>query len=153
MSVCHPALALVMPGGKFQATSVLCNTGSSSWHSSELHAAPLDDPRPGNADALTLDQVRPDERGSIELPIGGYDHLYMLRAADHRHPLVNGQYGFVPPYKLNCKADGGPISDQVLDLIEGIPVSYLTVHQSLVAADDNYRYSFLDRAVSRGRLR
>jgi hypothetical protein len=47
-----------------------------------------------------------------------------------------------------------PISDQVLDLIEGIPVSYLTVHQSLVAADDKLPLrSFLDRAVSGGRLR
>jgi len=125
----------------------------------ELHVAPLQMIHGQvNADALTLDlKSRQMSGGILELPIGpATDHLYMLRAADHRHPLVNGQYSFVPPLQTEMQrllADR-PISDQALDLIEGIPVSYLTVHHSLVAADDKLPlHSFLDRAVARGRLR
>jgi hypothetical protein len=124
----------------------------------DLHAAPLrmirGEPEP---DALTLDlKSRKMNGGIIELPIGDRDHIYMLRAADHGHPLVNGRYSFVPPLQREIEqliADQ-PISDRLLDILETIPVSYLTVHHALLSPGEREGIQvFLERGVATGRLR
>ena len=125
----------------------------------ELHAAPLQMIRGElNPDALTLDlKSRKMSGGIIELPIGPErDHLYMLRAADHLHPLVNGQYSFVPPLQGEIKQLTGerPIPDRLLDIFESTPVSFITVHHAFLSPDDREVIQrFLDRGVAAGRLR
>lgn len=125
----------------------------------ELHAAPLQMIRGEvDPDALTLDlKSRKMSGGIIELPMGdSTDHLYMLRAADHLHPLVNGKYSFVPPLQLEIEqlTKARPIPDQLLDILERIPVSYVTVHHAFLSPGDQEALQrFLDRGVAMGRLR
>lgn len=125
----------------------------------ELHVAPLQLIRGElNADALTLDlKSRKMSGGIIELPIGPErDHLYMLRAADHLHPLVNGQYSFVPPLQgeIQQLTAERPITDRLLDIFERIPISYVTVHRAFLSAEEQEALQrFLDRGVASGRLR
>lgn len=125
----------------------------------ELHAAPLKMIRGEiNPDALTLDlKSRKMSGGIVELPMGdATDHLYMLRAADHLHPLVNGKYSFVPPLQIEIEqlTAARPIPDRLLDIFEGIPVSYVTVHHAFLSPNDEEAIqSFLDRGVAAGRLR
>jgi hypothetical protein len=124
----------------------------------ELHAAPLKMIRGEiNPDALTLDlKSRKMSGGIVELPMGeATDHLYMLRAADHLHPLVNGKYSFVPPLQIEIEqlTAARPIPDRLLDIFESIPVSYVTVHHAFLSPDDQEAIQrFLDRGVAAGRL-
>lgn len=125
----------------------------------ELHATPLKMVR-GEIypDTLTLDlKSRRMAGGILELPMGDpNDHLYMLRAADHLHPLVNGKYSYVPPLQLKIEqlTRTRPIPDELLDIIESIPVSYVTLHQALLSTEEQVAFKiFLDRAVAAGRLR
>jgi hypothetical protein len=125
----------------------------------ELHAAPLKMIRGEiNPDALTLDlKSRKMSGGIVELPMGdATDHLYMLRAADHLQPLVNGKYSFVPPLQIEIEqlTAARPIPDRLLDIFESIPVSYVTVHRAFLSPDDQRAIQgFLDRGVAAGRLR
>ena len=124
----------------------------------DLHAVPLQMMRgEADPDALTLDlKSRKMNGGIIELPIGDRDHIYMLRAADHGHPLVNGRYSFVPPLQKEIEqlVANQPISDRLLDILETIPVSYLTVHHALLSPEERDGIeSFLERGVATGRLR
>jgi hypothetical protein len=108
-------------------------------------------------DAITIDlKSRRMKGGILELPIGDRDHIYMLRAADHGHPIVNGRYSFVPPLQKQIEelVANQPISDQLLDVLETNFVSYVTVHHSLLSGDENESISdFLQRGVNAGRLR
>ena len=125
----------------------------------ELHAAPLEMVRAEvDPDALALElKSRKMSGGILELPMGDMnDHLYMLRAADHLHPLVNGKYSFVPPLQIEIEqlTKERPIPDRLLDIVESIPVSYVTVHHAfLLPGDQEAMQSFLDRGVTAGRLR
>lgn len=124
----------------------------------DLHAVPLQMIRgEADPDALTLDlKSRKMSGGIIELPIGDRDHLYMLRAADHGHPLVNGRYSFVPPLQKEIEqlVANQPISERLLDILETIPVSYITVHHGLLQPEEWERIQgFLERGVAAGRLR
>jgi hypothetical protein len=125
----------------------------------ELHAAPLKLIRGEiDPDALTLDlKSRKMAGGILELPMGdATDHLYMLRAADHLHPLVNGKYSFVPPLQLEIQelTAAHPIPDRLLDIFESIPVSYVTVHHAFLSPDEEETMQrFLERGVAIGRLR
>lgn len=124
----------------------------------DLHAVPLQMIRgEADPDALTLDlKSRRMSGGIIELPIGDRDHLYMLRAADHGHPLVNGRYSFVPPLQKEIEqlVANQPISDRLLEVLETIPVSYITVHHGLLSPEERDGIqSFLERGVASGRLR
>jgi hypothetical protein len=124
----------------------------------ELHVAPLKMLRGEiDPDALTLYlKARKMSGGIVELPAGDRDHLYMLRAADHGHPLVNGSYSFVPPLtreieELNASQ---PIPDRLLDIFETIPVSYVTVHRPFLSPESRAALEiFLIRGVAAGRLR
>lgn len=125
----------------------------------ELHAAPLKMIRGEvDPDALTLDlKSRKMNGGIVELPMGDdTDHLYMLRAADHLHPVVNGKYSFVPPLQIEIQqlTEARPIPDRLLDLFESTPVSYVTLHHEFLSAgEEEAMQRFLDRGVATGRLR
>jgi len=124
----------------------------------ELHAAPLAMVRGAvDPDATSLDLKNRTMRGGIlELPIGDGDQIYMLRAADHQHPIVNGRYSFVPPLQIEVESltKSRPIPDRLFDIIEQIPVSYVTVHRDFIGSDDlPWIEDFLTRGVAAGRLR
>lgn len=96
--------------------------------------------------------------GIVELPSGGGrgNYEYVLRAADHGKPLVNGVSGFEPAHVIRLEelAAQRPISDTLLDHLESIPVSYLVVHESRLDPRGRSEYhAFVARALSSDRLR
>ncbi|HVF49917.1 MAG TPA: hypothetical protein VNA19_07515 [Pyrinomonadaceae bacterium] len=125
----------------------------------ELRGAPLEFVR-GEVfpDEITLRlKATPMRGGLVELPAGGdFSHRYMLRAADHARPLVNGSSSFISPvaWELYTLTRGGPIPARFLELLEELPVSYLVIHNALVAPERRADYEvFLARAEAAGRLR
>ena len=124
----------------------------------ELHVAPLRMIRGAvDADAITTDLKSRKMAGALlELPIGDRDHIYMLRAADHRQRIVNGRYSFVPRLQLEIEGltKTRPVPDRLLEVIEGLPVSFVTLHRGLVAPEDlPWLDEFIARALAAGRLR
>jgi hypothetical protein len=125
----------------------------------ELNAAPLGLMRgAADPDAVTLRLRETDMRGGIViLPAGpDFNHAYMLRAADHARPLVVGTSGFNSPQEdqIERLTTTGIIPLSLLDLLEGLPTSYVVVKNGLVAPERRTNYSaFLSRAVDAGRLR
>ena len=124
----------------------------------ELHVAPLNMIRgAADPDAITTDLKGRKMAGALlELPIGDRDHIYMLRAADHRQRIVNGRYSFVPRLQLEIEGltKTRPVPDRLLEVVEGLPVSFITLHRGLVAPEDlPWLNEFIARAVSAGRLR
>jgi hypothetical protein len=128
----------------------------------ELRAAPLRFVRGAVfPDGVTLRlKSTPMRGGIVELPSAEgtvFNHLYMLRAADHGRPLVNATSSFITPttwriYKLT-EGPGG-VSDELMTLLEEIPASYLVVRHALIPAERLQEFrSFLTRGVAAGRLR
>ncbi|HSS20909.1 MAG TPA: hypothetical protein VLL54_12615 [Pyrinomonadaceae bacterium] len=100
----------------------------------------------------------PMRGGLVHLPSGldANNHRYVLRQADHGKPLITAFSGFGTPTltKIETLSSRRPIPDEFLDLLEGIPTSYLVVHEwalppPAVAATQ----SMLFRGVLSGRLR
>ena len=126
----------------------------------DLHHAPLDlyageaDP-----DALTRKLASlPMKGGLVELPSGGSrgNYVYVLRAADHGKPLVNAVSGFGTHEagRIDVLSGRRPIPDELLDLFESIPVSYVTVREAWLLPDEREALrAFLARGVAAGRLR
>ena len=125
----------------------------------ELNAAPLSFVRGQSyADAVTLRLKHTAMRGGIvELPVGGdNNHRYMLRAADHAKPLIVGTSGFISPieHQIETLMFEGPIKDELMDLMESVPTSYLVIANPAVPDHRRADYEFfLARHVSLGRLR
>ena len=76
--------------------------------------------------------------GLYELPdeFGETNALHVLRAADHWKPLVNGYSGFQMPVAQNLHdplVDGKTM--ELLDAIEAVPVSYVTVRPRRMTAE------------------
>ncbi len=101
----------------------------------------------------------PMKGGVVELPSnqdlhGNYE--YVLRAADHGKPLVNGVSGFNIPIVQRLEELSGRqrIPDELLDLLESIPTSYVTVREAWLLPERREAFRvFLARGVSSGRLR
>jgi len=82
-------------------------------------------------DSLTRFLARTPMAGGLwELPdwFGETNALHVLRAADHWKPLVNGYSGFQTPLAENLHdlLTAGK-ADDLLDALEAVPVSYVTV--------------------------
>ena len=125
----------------------------------ELNATPLFFIR-GDVfpDAVTLRLKATPMRGGIAyLPASqDFNQRYMLRAADHAKPLIVATSGFKPPYveQIEKMTAAGPVSSELMDLLEQIPASYLVVANQLIVAERTTDYeTFLARSVSAGRLR
>lgn len=126
----------------------------------ELRVAPLElyrgEPYP---DDLTKHVATLRMKGALlELPMGGDDSnfLYMLRACDHGHPIVNGQSGFAPRPYLDVEEMlwKRPIPRELFDLLESLPVSYVTARFSRIRPDEKSAYqAWLRAGVETGRLR
>jgi hypothetical protein len=126
----------------------------------ELRVAPLGlyhgeaDP-----DALTKKLATlPMKGGLVELPAGGSrgNYYYVLRAADHEKPLVNAISGFgTREGNLIVELSRRDLfPDQLLDLFESIPVSYVTVREAWLLPDERHALrAFIARGVASDRLR
>lgn len=92
-------------------------------------------------DPMTLRlKATPMSGGIVELPAerDSYAYLtYMLRAADHGKPIVTASSSFAPPLvqEIEALTKDRPIPARFLDVLEGIPTSYLVVHKALLAPD------------------
>jgi hypothetical protein len=110
-------------------------------------------------DAVTLRlKETPMRGGLVELPSDECcsRHRYMLRAADHGRPLVNATASFRSPltYEINRLSAASPITDELLELLERVPASYLVVHNAAVLPWRRPDYNaFVSRGVAAGRLR
>jgi len=94
--------------------------------------------------------------GLLELPAGERSHGFMLRAADHEHPLINACDSFTPPIEQEIESLtlSQPIPQRLLDLLEIIPASYLTVHNFLISPETRLELEkFLSDGIDAGRLR
>jgi hypothetical protein len=125
----------------------------------ELNTAPLRIERGAVfPDAVSLRLKQTQMRGGIvHLPVGGlFNYRYMLRAADHEKPLIVGTSGFNSPVenRLEELTANGPISEEVMSLMESVPTSYLVIaNQSIVPERvDDYK-QFLVGQLNAGRLR
>ncbi|HQR68403.1 MAG TPA: hypothetical protein PLB02_13520, partial [Thermoanaerobaculia bacterium] len=127
----------------------------------EQRVAPLElfrgtaDPDPLTRKLATL----PMKGGIVELPSSADQHgnyEYVLRAADHAKPLVNGVSGFNIPIvqKLEELTAMQPIPEELLDLLESIPASYVTVREAWLTQPQRAALrDFLGRGAASGRLR
>ena len=92
-------------------------------------------------DPMTLRlKVTPMSGGIVELPAERDNYAYFtytLRAADHGHPVVTAASSFVPPLlqEIESLTSERPIPLRFLDVLEGIPTSYLVVHKSFLKPD------------------
>lgn len=126
----------------------------------EDRAAPLDLLR-GEADpdeATRFFAETPMAGGLVELPASTPAHgnyRAVLRAADHRKPLVTAVSGFGSSVltAIEEKEGANPIPDDLLDLLEKIPTSYLLVRDSWLSPETRAAHrDWLSRGLASGRL-
>ncbi len=114
-----------------------------------------------NADPVSLHLEKTPMRGGIAvLPVIQVDpespYLSVLRAADHKKPLITGVSGFTLPIpnKLEALASQRPIPDDLLDHLESIPASFVIVREwKLGPVEQIVHHRFLARALKSGRLK
>jgi hypothetical protein len=103
-------------------------------------------------------KATPMKGGLVELPSGTPEYgnyRAVLRAADHEKPLVTAVSGFTPPIvrMIHEKENRNPIPDDLLDLLEGVPTSYLLVRESWLSPETRGPYrAWLARSLASGRL-
>jgi hypothetical protein len=126
----------------------------------ELRVAPLTVAR-GEAypDELTLRlKATPMRGGLVELPAlrdAIFEH--MIRAADHRKPIVTAASSFLPPImrRVESMSQARPVpATEFLDLLESIPASYLVIHYTYMTPEETEATApLLRQGLATGRLR
>ena len=97
--------------------------------------------------------------GLVELPAEKNNFAYgnyMLQAIHHQRPIVTAVSSFAPPIveQIEALTLMRPIPDSLMDLLEGIPTSYLVVHNGLLRPESQAAIeSFIERGLASGRLR
>lgn len=145
--------------GSRHAGTIVC-AGACALLLFEHRVAPLSLFRgKADPDGLTRKLATLSMRGGlVELPSGQEPHgnyEYVLRAADHGKPLVNGVSGFGVPIvqRIEELTARSPIPDELFDLLESIPVSYVTVREGwLEPSQRTDMHDFLRRGLDEGRL-
>ena len=127
----------------------------------ELWSAPLALVR-GHAlpDTLTVRLRETPMRGGIaQLPVFGLGNQtfeHMIRAADHRKPLITATSSYVTPTvtRIHALSQRRPMPDELLDVLEGIPASYLVIDYSqMTPGEIEALPGFVRGAIAAGRLR
>ena len=109
-------------------------------------------------DGVTLRlKETPMRGGVVVLPANAaVNHRHMLRAADHKKPIIIGTSGFNSPYEDQIETDTrtGPIPARLMQLFEEAPASYVVIENHLIPPERRVDYeTFLARAIIAGRLR
>lgn len=95
--------------------------------------------------------------GVVVLPANAtVNHRHLLRAADHKKPIIVGTSGFNSPYEDQIETDtrAGPIPDTLMQLFEDAPASYVVIENHLIPPERRIDYeTFVVRAVVAQRLR
>lgn len=111
-------------------------------------------------DAMSLRlKATPMSGGIVELPAERDNYAYfkyMLRAADHGRPIVTASSSYAPPLlqEIESLTLMRPIPPRLLDVLEGIPTSYLVVHKALLTPESRSAItSFIKGGVAERRLR
>jgi hypothetical protein len=112
-----------------------------------------------DADEVTRYLAKTPMRGGIvQLPAGGArgNYLFDLRAADHLKPLITAVSGFATADTrlIQDLTRRDPVPDELMDLLERIPASYVTVHDAwLEPYERRLLRGFVARRLADGRLR
>jgi hypothetical protein len=91
-------------------------------------------------------------RAILELPIeNDYAYTYMLRATEHRRPMLNGVSGFEPPEysRLKAAATSETIPDTFIDEVRRMGADTIIVHADTMTANT---LPWLKRELARQRL-
>ena len=109
-------------------------------------------------DALTLRLKDTPMRGGIAyLPMTlDLNHQYTLRQADHLKPLITATSSFNPPdtEQIERMTASGTIPNQLMDLLEKIPASYLVIANRLIPPERRSDFAaFVATQAAQGRLR
>ena len=109
-------------------------------------------------DAVTLRlKETPMRGGVVVLPANGaVNHRHLLRAADHKKPMIVGTSGFNSPHEDQIEWDtrAGAIPAKLMQLFEDVPASYVVIENHLIPPERRVDYEiFLAGAVDAGRLR
>ena len=109
-------------------------------------------------DAVTLRlKETPMRGGVVVLPANGaVNHRHLLRAADHKKPIIVGTSGFNSPYEDQIEIDtrAGPIPEKLMQLFEDAPASYVVIENQLIPPERRIDYeNFLANGLVTGRLR
>jgi hypothetical protein len=125
----------------------------------EDRAAPLELER-GDVDPDEVTQYLakvPMKGGIVELPstVEHGNYRAVLRAADHRKPLITAVSGFSIPTTDRIEADTekNPIPLDLVTFLENIPTSYIVIHDSWFTPETRARHRlWLEKGVASGRL-
>ncbi|MDT7604724.1 MAG: hypothetical protein QOF61_2721 [Acidobacteriota bacterium] len=129
----------------------------------DLWVAPLDVARGERLpDELTLRLKRmPMTGGLVYLPVFGPNNgppvfEHMIRAADHAQPMITAASSFLPPlvYRISNLAAGKPVPDELMDVLESAPASYVVVtYSAMTPREIQDVMPFIEHGLSTGRLR
>ena len=109
-------------------------------------------------DAITLRLKETQMRGGIAyFPMTlDLNHQYTLRQADHLKPLITATSSFNPPdtEQIERLTASGTIPQELMDLLERIPASYLIIENGLIPTVRRPDFAaFVATQVAAGRLR
>ena len=80
--------------------------------------------------SAVLDRV---DAGLLELPLGNLNHdtAAMLRAIDHRQPLVNGASGYQPSHYWALQHGLDSYREEMLDVVAGLGIRFVRIDRTL----------------------
>jgi hypothetical protein len=95
-----------------------------------------------------------DVRAVAELPMDSLssDYDYLLHAATHRKPVINGVSGFAPPQRVEFSRLSREAPEQFLDALRAANVDTLIVHADRLGGDSQRIRDWLRVELERGRL-
>lgn len=93
-------------------------------------------------------------RAVAELPMDSLssDYDYLLYAATHRKPVVNGVSGFAPPQRMEFSRLSREAPEAFLDAVKAAGVDTLIVHADRLGGDSQRIRDWLRLELDRGRL-
>ena len=112
--------------------------------------------RPTQAQLWLRDHGRDAGGATLELPLNNYgsSFLYLVGAAVHHQPIMNGTSGFEPPVhrKLREKEEKGAFDDDFTDTIERSGCALVLVHSDWAGKYGPSMVPWIERNLKSGRM-